>query len=542
VGSVTDHKALSREAAETIRADNENHGPLVPPLVPSGAVARGLGGLSLLLRAAGRDPQEDGRALVAVCPSCGSAGRTLRVERNGGERLHASCSTGCAEGDLLAALDRIGTPESDTRPDPPGRSGGSRLFVPASEIEPQDIAWLWEGRIARAGVTLLVGDPAAGKSTLSCEIAARISRGQELPGGPPSEGPATVGMVNVEDPDAQVIIPRLIAAGADRGRVEIYQPGDDPLTLPSAVAPLAEWCRRVRPALVILDPITALLDGGLNSWRDVDVRRALRPLASLAEEVDVAILALAHPPKGQGNGKTAGYIAGSYAWTAAARSALFVGRPPDAEEGTPERLLVQGKPSWTGEDLPAVGFTISRSRDINAPCVGWRGETGTVAVSALLAPPASTDDRTQGLDAEEAIVDALTGGSLTSAELWKRVQDRGAAKNPYEAARARLRRQGVIDYRQPGREGERGGQAVEWFLVDESAQPIRSHEIRSPEGMGPNSGGPNHPFSHAGSRDATDSVPLSSGESGDRIGTSAQTPTDPSAVDWRAELPDEEAS
>ena len=44
---------------------------------------------------------------------------------------------------------------------------------------------LWEGRIPLGKVSLLAGDPALGKSFVTLDLAARVSRGE---GGPPERG------------------------------------------------------------------------------------------------------------------------------------------------------------------------------------------------------------------------------------------------------------------------------------------------------------------------------------------------------------------
>lgn len=46
----------------------------------------------------------------------------------------------------------------------------------ASEISMQRVEWIWQGRLARGKVTLLAGDPGFSKSTISLDIAARITR------------------------------------------------------------------------------------------------------------------------------------------------------------------------------------------------------------------------------------------------------------------------------------------------------------------------------------------------------------------------------
>jgi hypothetical protein len=48
--------------------------------------------------------------------------------------------------------------------------------IPAASVEREAVEWLWAGRIPIGNVSLLVGDPGLGKSLLTCELAARVSR------------------------------------------------------------------------------------------------------------------------------------------------------------------------------------------------------------------------------------------------------------------------------------------------------------------------------------------------------------------------------
>ena len=50
-----------------------------------------------------------------------------------------------------------------------------------SELLPENIRWLWPGRIPLGYVTLLVSDPGAGKSLVALDIAARVSTGAPWP-------------------------------------------------------------------------------------------------------------------------------------------------------------------------------------------------------------------------------------------------------------------------------------------------------------------------------------------------------------------------
>jgi AAA domain len=83
------------------------------------------------------------------------------------------------------------------------------------EVKAEATRWLWDGRIPLGTATLLVGREKLGKSTLSTELAARLSRG-ELPGDLQA---AAALVVSYEDSASRTIKPRLMAANADLSRV-----------------------------------------------------------------------------------------------------------------------------------------------------------------------------------------------------------------------------------------------------------------------------------------------------------------------------------
>ncbi len=87
------------------------------------------------------------------------------------------------------------------------------------------IRWLWPGRVPAGKLTLLVGDPGLGKSFVTLDIAARVSRGQSLPHlsneHPASDctTPGSIVLISAEDDVKDTIRPRLVAAGADLARI-----------------------------------------------------------------------------------------------------------------------------------------------------------------------------------------------------------------------------------------------------------------------------------------------------------------------------------
>jgi hypothetical protein len=116
-----------------------------------------------------------------------------------------------------------------------GRKGGAQrrryharvLTVRASEIVPEPVRWVWPGIIARAKVTGLVGHPGLGKSQVATDLAATVSTGRPWPGGVANDTAGEVIVLSAEDDAADTGVPRLIAAGADRTRVNLVMAVED---------------------------------------------------------------------------------------------------------------------------------------------------------------------------------------------------------------------------------------------------------------------------------------------------------------------------
>jgi RecA-family ATPase len=183
----------------------------------------------------------------------------------------------------------------------PPASGRKALppVVALSQIAPEPLRWLSPGRLAAGKITLLDGDPGLGKSTLLCEFAARISRGDPLPGGDAAP-PRPVVLMSAEDDPYDTIRPRIDAAGGDPRRVIAFAtlPNDASSetlgAIPDHLYVIEEIITRTRAALLIIDPLVAFLARGHNANSDQGVRRAFHALKGLAERTGVAIVAVRH--------------------------------------------------------------------------------------------------------------------------------------------------------------------------------------------------------------------------------------------------------
>jgi len=191
------------------------------------------------------------------------------------------------------------------------------------------VAWLWPGRIPFGELTILAGDPGLGKSLLAAHLTARLTCG--------GLGKARNALVlTAEDSPEHTVRPRLDAAGADLERVTfgwLEREGlPTPFMLPTDVGELRAIAHERKAALIVIDPLAAHLAGGVNSWKDQEVRTALAPLSSLAKATGAAIVIVAHLNKGQSDDPLQ-RLGGSIGIPAAARSVLLLARDPDDPEG-----------------------------------------------------------------------------------------------------------------------------------------------------------------------------------------------------------------
>jgi archaellum biogenesis ATPase FlaH len=244
------------------------------------------------------------------------------------------------------------------------------VLVQLSDIECEEVSWLWEGYLAKGKITLLVGQPGLGKSFVSLDLAARVSRGSGWPDSSPGES-GTVILMSAEDALGDTIAPRLRAMGGDPFRVHfleaIREHGKERFPqIDRDLAALEAAIKAVRPALVIIDPLTAYL-GQTDSHKEAEVRGLLAPVAKLVERHGVCLLAVMHLNKSTQQ-KALSRVGGSVAFAAVARSVCTVVQDPRDEDrrlfGSIKMNVSKRPASW--------GFVIDGTA--GAPRVVWEAQ------------------------------------------------------------------------------------------------------------------------------------------------------------------------
>ena len=159
-------------------------------------------------------------------------------------------------------------------------------MIKMSEIQSQEIDWLWYPFIPYGKLTIVQGDPGDGKTTMVLNIAAKLSKGEGLEENMKVLEPMNIIYQTAEDGLADTVKPRLEAAGADCERVLVIDESDKSLSMSDER--LEEAIKQTGARLLILDPIQAYLGGGVDMNRANEARDMTKKLGALAEKYKCA--------------------------------------------------------------------------------------------------------------------------------------------------------------------------------------------------------------------------------------------------------------
>lgn len=304
----------------------------------------------------------------------------------------------------------------------PAKAPERRLrLVPASGVKPKPVRWLWTGRIPAGALTLLAGREGSGKSSVSYDVGAALTRGK-LPG--VYQGtPKGVMVAATEDSWEHTIAPRLMAAHADMDRIFRIEVASaeglvDEVVLPTDLDALMEQSAQVDAALLLLDPLLSRLSSTLDTHKDAEVRRALEPLVRASSAAGWATVGIIHVSKAMSSDPLQ-LIMGSRAFPAVARTVLFVAHHPTEGDA---RLLDNPKNNL-GPRAPALKFAIESTHVTDtsdgavwSSKVVWQGETSSTVEDAL---DEASGASTKVGDAAAWLEDYLAtqGGSASSRDI-----------------------------------------------------------------------------------------------------------------------------
>ena len=343
-------------------------------------------------------------------------------------------------------------------------------IVRMDSVAPERIEWLWPGRIPRGKLTILEGDPKVGKSTLMLDIAARVTTGSPFPDGHrPAAG--CVMILTAEDGLADTVRPRLDAAKADTQRVIAWESvpvlddegertSDRPPSIPRDLGTLETLIVRHGVALVVIDVLNAYLGADVDGHKDQDVRRALMPLAKLAERTAAAVVVLRHLNKSTG-GPAIYRGAGSIGIGGAARSILLASVNPEDES----RRILASQGSNVAATPEALEYELVDTPEHGCARVGWLGVSLHTASTLLAA--GSSEERDALTEACDILADLLSTGPMGARDVLRQSGDAGVSKRTLDRAKKHL---GVESRK-------RGAGGWEWFLPDRTTDDSQPPQV-----------------------------------------------------------------
>lgn len=356
--------------------------------------------------------------------------------------------------------------------------GSAHAGILISDVGSERVSWLWRGWLASGKLSVMDGDPGLGKSAAVLDLAARVSAGLPFPNGTRCEAGGVV-ILSAEDGLADTIKPRLEAAGADTSRISSLatvvagtgsKRHERLFSLPKDIPILEREIDRVGAKLVIVDPLMAFLAEKIDAHKDQDVRRALAPLAAMADRTGVAVHLVRHLSKGES--KNPIYRGGgSIGIIGAARMGSLVAVDPQDEN---RRVLAPTKNNLTMQPK-SLTYSLEEAEN-GAVKVVWTGESD-LSASDLLQTFGETEPEVRG-EAEQFLLSLLEDGPVPSEEIFKAAKTARISESTLRRAKKKLR---AVAERENIPGGKRGDGKWVWKLPE--AMSV-SDEVQGVQGRG----------------------------------------------------------
>lgn len=324
-----------------------------------------------------------------------------------------------------------------------------------SEVEREEVKWLWQPYLPLGKLVILDGDPGVGKTTLALDFCASVTLGRSLgPNSGSRKTPRNVMFLTAEDGLGDTIRPRFEDLGGELERFHALEGRVREDGKETAFTSLLDWVtfedalRQCEPALVVIDPLNAFVGGGTDTNQDNKLREVLTPLARSADKYGCTILCLRHLRKESGGPAIYAGL-GSIGLISAVRSGLIVALHPEEHEVT--RVMAHSKCN-----LARLGRSYSFT--VGEGVLEW-GEVESYTADDLMRPP----EEQYGPRLREArgfLEDQLAGEGKSVTELLEAARAKGVSESTLREAAKEM---GVKKQR-VGEKGRRGGGFSLWKL------------------------------------------------------------------------------
>lgn len=281
--------------------------------------------------------------------------------------------------------------------------------------------WLVDGLIPAGGVTMVIGAPFAGKSTLLASVAATVASGRPLAGRATRKGPVV--LVYQDRGSRRALLDNLAAACAGLGvgedvPIHVLTPTTFTLDDESHVTELRAYLDRIEAVALVLDSLRRV--SSFDENRSADTSVVASRLAALSSENRRAVLPVHHLGKD-------GKIRGSTDLEAASESVLRLDRSGDdllkvkvrhhAAADQAIRLRVERSGAglrYTAEDGPSDNASAEKQKK-RAVARALRQALETTASMSITAARAAV--RKAGVKAANTFIDGMLAQLVEVEEL-----------------------------------------------------------------------------------------------------------------------------
>lgn len=290
----------------------------------------------------------------------------------------------------------------------PAFTGISEKYqIDYDSVEEEDFEYIWHRRLARGSYSLIAGESGVGKSTFVCGLAACLSQGWALPGQEGRPPMASLLFMKEDDP-ARSIKKKLRSFGANDLFVKGHDFRKHDFHLDaSGFMVVEDYLRRLRPELVVFDPLGDFLPEGADINKASDVRPCLVEIIRLAEKYRFGAMILHHLSKPTGAGRSIHRFTGSQVIVSKSRSAFIAGE----DQQTHERALLHLKSNLEGT-TPNVGWKLGEDGSF-----WWTEATGIT--EGDFTGEGGTSDAPAFAAACEFLRDILSEGAAAQREIMK---------------------------------------------------------------------------------------------------------------------------
>jgi putative DNA primase/helicase len=283
------------------------------------------------------------------------------LSTDGGLGFHCQ-STGCVEYSVTQVIEKLTQDkgpypnkiyEDRVQPKNTQESQRSSRLIAAEEIEEKPRVWLWPGYLEANKLVHFGGASSAGKSPVTLDLIARLTKGTEWPDGSPNKvGPRSAILLASEDDWHDTIRPRLRLAGANIGLVfkfiSVLTRGEEVHEVTTALdKDIEEIAAHIKSrddvGLVVIDPITNYL-GNKSMNKEDEMRSILMPLANLAQTFNTCVITVGHLNKRDKDTSLLQRLMGAAAFGGVARQVFMFGDDPE-DDGKFSHVMGLGRAS-----------------------------------------------------------------------------------------------------------------------------------------------------------------------------------------------------